>query len=50
MSDLTEQPCTSCNGGMIEIPKMEMDSRGEPIVIMDIITCIVCHGNGKVYR
>lgn len=44
-----ELPCPSgCNNGMIEIPKMEFDSKGEPIVIMDVITCATCSGNGKV--
>lgn len=33
---------------MITIPKMEYDNKGEPIVIQDTITCIVCHGNGVV--
>lgn len=50
MSELTEQPCGSCNNGMITIPKMEYDYKGEPVVTQDVITCIVCKGNGTVYR
>ena len=40
--------CTACTNGQITIPKMEFDSKGQPIVVQDIITCIVCHGNGMV--
>jgi hypothetical protein len=42
-------PCPAgCDGGQITIPKMEFDYKGEPIVTQDVLTCIVCHGNGVV--
>lgn len=52
MSDLTEQPCTAtgCSNGMITIPKAALDSKGRPITVKEVITCIVCKGNGKVLR
>lgn len=43
-------PCTACENGMITIPKMDFDSKGEPIVTQDVTTCIVCTGNGVVER
>ena len=47
MSD-QEHPCTACSNGQITIPKMEFDGKGNPIVVMDVITCIACNGNGTV--
>jgi len=50
MSELV--PCTSgvCNNGQVTIPTMALDTNGNPIVIQDVITCIVCKGNGMVER
>lgn len=48
MIEEQEHPCTACSNGMITIPKMEMDSKGNPVVIQEVITCIVCGGNGRV--
>lgn len=48
MSELVQ--CTACSQGYIEVPKMEYDSKGEPIVIVHVSTCTVCHGNGMVER
>jgi hypothetical protein len=50
MAEQQEYPCASCTNGMISIPKMEMDAKGNPYIIQDLITCIVCGGNGKVLR
>ena len=45
-----EYDCTSCSGtGQQSVPKAEVDSSGNPMIVFEITTCIVCSGNGKVH-